>query len=188
MDQPVPELRSARVLLRGWRAEDLEPFAAMCADPEVMRHFPSTLTRAECAGLIQRVKDHFALRGFGFWAAEVPGVAPFIGFVGLGVPRFEAPFMPCVEIGWRLARAHWGHGYVTEAGRAALAFGFGPLRLEEIVSFTVPGNLRSRAVMERLGMRRDEAGDFDHPVMAEGHPLRRHVLYRLRREDFVTPA
>ena len=183
---PIEQIRTPRVLLRGWRSEDLDPFAEMSADPEVMRHFPATLTRAECAAMIDRIGRHFAERGFGLWAAELPGVAPFIGFVGLAVPRFEAPFTPCVEIAWRLGRAHWGHGYVTEAGRALLRHGFTALGLDQIYSFTVPANLRSRAVMERLGLRHSPNEDFDHPLLVEGHPLRRHVLYRIRREEFLT--
>ena len=123
----------------------------------------------------------FAGRGFGRWAIEVPGIAGFIGFVGLSVPNFQAAFTPCVEIGWRLAYDHWGHGYATEAARAALDFGFGELALHEIVSFTVPANLRSRGVMERIGMTRSPADDFDHPSLPVGHPLSRHVLYRARR-------
>jgi RimJ/RimL family protein N-acetyltransferase len=111
----------------------------------------------------------------------VPGVADFIGFVGLSVPTFEAHFTPCVEIGWRLAQEHWGQGYATEAARAAIDFGFQKFELSEIVSFTVPDNLRSRAVMERIGMTRSPADDFDHPALPENHPLRRHVLYRKSR-------
>jgi RimJ/RimL family protein N-acetyltransferase len=110
---------------------------------------------------------------------EVRGGAAFAGFVGLSVPRFEAHFAPCVEIGWRLAAQHWGHGYATEGARAALAFGFGTLGLEEIVAFTAPRNVRSRRVMEKIGMTYDPADDFDHPLLPEGHPLRRHVLYRI---------
>ena len=135
--------------------------------------------------MVARIRAHFARHGFGFWAVEVPGVAEFIGLVGLAVPRFEAHFTPCVEIGWRLARAHWGRGYATEAARAALDFGFRDLNLDEIVAFTVPTNRRSRAVMERIGMTRSAADDFDHPAIPEGHPLRRHVLYRARRPDRV---
>jgi len=180
----IPEIRTPRLLLRAWRPEDLDPFAAMSADPEVMRHFPATLTRAECAAMIDRIQAHFAGHGFGPWAVELPGEAPFIGMVGLAVPRFQAAFTPCVEIAWRLARAHWGHGYVTEAGRAALHRGFTVHGLEQIYAFTVPANVRSRAVMERLGLRHSPDEDFDHPMLAEGHPLRRHVLYRIRREAF----
>lgn len=182
--EPVSEpvtLRTERLLLRPWRESDREPYAALNADPEVMRHFPSTLTRAESDASVDRIVDGFARRGWGLWAVEVDGGAPFVGFVGLDEPAWEAHFTPCVEVGWRLARAHWGKGYATEAARAAVAFGFDVLGLDEIVSFTVPANSASRAVMERLGMTHDEPGDFDHPRLPEGHPLRRHVLYRLLR-------
>jgi ribosomal-protein-alanine N-acetyltransferase len=175
-------LRTDRLLLRPWRDEDLAPFAALNADPRVMEHFPAPLSAAESAASAARIRAHLEERGFGLWAVEVPGVTAFAGFVGLSVPRFEAPFTPCVEVGWRLACAHWGHGYATEGARAAVAFGFERLGLAEVVSFTVPGNVRSRRVMERLGMARDPGGDFDHPLIPAGHPLRRHVLYRLRRE------
>lgn len=173
-------LRTERTVLRRWTVDDRESFAEMNADPEVMTHFPAVLTREESDRLVDTVDEHFARHGFGPWVLEIPKVARFAGFVGLSVPRFIAPFTPCVEIGWRLARAFWGHGYVTEAARAALAFGFDELRLEEIVSFTVPTNLRSRRVMERLGMTHDERDDFEHPSLPEHHPLRRHVLYRTR--------
>ena len=119
--------------------------------------------------------------GFGLWALEIPGVAPFAGFVGLSVPGFTAPFTPCVEIGWRLAAAHWGRGYATEAARAVLAHAWDVVGLDEVVSFTTAGNDRSRAVMTRIGMRYDPADDFDHPRLPPGHPLRRHVLYRVAR-------
>lgn len=176
-----PELVTKRLRLRAWRAGDLEPFAALNADPGVMEHFPAPLDRAESDALAAGIQAHFAERGFGLWAVEAPGEIPFAGFVGLSVPRRALPFTPCVEVGWRLARHCWGRGYATEAARAALSFGFGTLGLEEIVSFTAAGNLRSRGVMERLGMSRDEADDFDHPALPEGHRLRRHVLYRLGR-------
>lgn len=175
----VPELRGERVLLRGWHEDDLEPFAALNADPEVMEHYPAPLTRAESdAMVVERIEPEFAERGFGLWAVEVPGVAPFVGFVGLQAPTFEARFTPCVEVGWRLAKSYWGRGYATEAASLALAFGFARAGLEEIVSFTVPANVRSVAVMERLGMSLD--GEFEHPRLPPGHPLRRHVLYRRR--------
>jgi RimJ/RimL family protein N-acetyltransferase len=150
----------------------------MNADPAVMEFFLKPLDRAESDATAARIRDHFACRGFGPWAVEVPGVAEFIGFVGLSVPTFQAHFTPCVEIGWRLARDHWGRGYATEAARAALEFGFGQLALGEIVSFTTALNLRSQRVMQRIGMTRSPADDFDHPAVPEGHPLRRHVLYR----------
>ena len=174
-------LRTPRLILRRWRPSDRAPFAALNADPVVMQHFPSTLSRTESDALADRIDAQTAARGFGLWALEVPGVVPFAGFVGLSVPAFDAPFTPCVEIGWRLAAAHWGRGYATEAARAVVAHAWDPLGLDELVSFTTAGHVRSRAVMERLGMRRDPADDFDHPRLAPDHPLRRHVLYRLAR-------
>ena len=135
--------------------------------------------------MVARNRDHFARHGFGLWAVEVPGSAPFVGFVGLAVPRFEAHFAPCVEIGWRLAAEYWSRGYATEAASAVLAHAFGPLGLAEVVSFTAPANLRSRRVMERLGMTRSPADDFEHPGLSEGHPLRPHVLYRLSRSAWL---
>ncbi|WP_310738109.1 GNAT family N-acetyltransferase [Microbispora sp. H10949] len=172
-------IRTDRLVLRRWREEDKEPFAALNADPVVMEHFPATLTREESDTFVERIEAAFDERGFGLWAVEADGV--FIGFTGLQVPRFAAHFTPCVEIGWRLARSAWGHGYATEAARASLEHGFGTLGLTEVVSFTAVPNLRSQAVMRRLGMTRDPGEDFDHPVLPEGHPLRRHVLYRARR-------
>ena len=178
----APVLRGERVLLRGWRADDLAPFAALNADPRVMEHYPATLTRAESDAFVRdRALPAFAHRGFGPWAVEVPGVAPFIGYVGLLAPTFEARFTPCVEIGWRLAFPAWGHGYATEAARVAVAFGFREGGLDEIVSFAVPANRRSIAVMQRLGMSYD--GEFEHPRLPLGHRLRTHVLYRLSRLD-----
>lgn len=174
-------IRSERLILRRWRDSDLEPFAALNADPVAMRFMPGVMTREETQAMIGRIEDHHRAHGFGVWAVEVPGVAPFIGFVGLARVGFDAPFTPAVEIGWRLASAHWGKGYATEAARAALRTGFDDLNLHQIVSFTVPANKPSWSVMERLGMTRDSAEDFDHPRMPVGHPLRRHVLYRIVR-------
>ena len=173
----LPTLSNGRLVLRPWRDADRAPFAAMNADARVMQFFPKRLSRVESDALFDTIQAHVAAHGFGLWAVEAPG-APFIGFTGLAVPRFSAAFTPCVEIGWRLAAAHWGKGHATEAARLALAYGFETAGLGEIVSFTTVANLRSRAVMERLGMRRD-ADDFDHPSLPDGHPLRRHVLYRL---------
>jgi len=184
-DVTPPTLRAERLLLRPWREEDLRPFAAMNADPRVMEFFPALLTREESDALAARCQTRLVERGFGLWAVEIPGVAPFAGCVGLAVPGFVAPFTPCVEVGWRLAHAHWGNGYATEAARAAVAFGFDTLRLDEILAFTVPSNRASRRVMEKLGMTRDPGADFDHPGVPEGHPLRRHVLYRLAREAWA---
>jgi len=175
------EIRTDRLLLRRWVQSDRAPFAELNADARVMEHFPSVLTRAESDAAVDRIEAHFERHGFGLWAVEVPDRAPFIGFVGLAVPSFDAHFTPCVEVGWRLAVDRWGRGYATEAARAALAIGFGPLALEEIVSMTVPDNHRSRRVMERLGMTRDPADDFVHPSQQDH---RRHVLYRLQATDF----
>jgi RimJ/RimL family protein N-acetyltransferase len=174
------ELHTPRLLLRTWLPADLEPFARLNADPRVMEHLPGVLSREQSDALAARIAAHFAEKGFGLWALEVPGVAPFVGFVGLSVPRFEAAFTPCVEVGWRLGAEHWGRGYASEAARAALMFGFDRLGLREIVSFTVPANQRSRAVMERIGMTRDPSEDFEHPSLPPSHPLRLHVLYRIR--------
>jgi RimJ/RimL family protein N-acetyltransferase len=175
-----PNIETPRLHLRHWRPEDRPAFAAMNADPRVMEFFPKSLDPTESDAMAARIRAHFDLRGFGLWAVEVPGVAEFIGFVGLWTPAFEAHFTPCVEIGWRLALDFWGRGYATEAAVAALDFGFRQLGLREIVSYTVPNNRRSRAVMERIGMTRSPADDFEHPALPEGHPLRLHVLYRAR--------
>jgi len=181
----IPTLSTERLLLRAWREDDLPAFAALNADPRVAEFLPKCLERAESDALADRIAGHLRQRGFGLWAVEVRGGAPFIGFVGLAVPGFEAHFTPCLEVGWRLAFAHWGRGYATEAARRVLAHGFGPLGRAEIVSFTTRGNRRSRAVMERLSMRHDPADDFLHPALPEGHPQRPHVLYRLDRRAFV---
>lgn len=178
--------RTPRLLLRTWRDSDREPFALLNADPEVMQFFPGVLDRPASDALADRIAAHFAAHGFGPWAVEVPGGEPFIGFVGLAKVGFSAHFTPAVELLWRLSRSAWGHGYATEAAREACRIGFDELQLPELVSFTTTGNARSRAVMERLGMTRDAREDFEHPGLPEGHPLRRHVLYRLRRECWTT--
>jgi ribosomal-protein-alanine N-acetyltransferase len=176
------ELHTERTTLRRWVPADRGPFAALNADARVMEYFPAPLKRAESNTMAQRIEAHFELHGFGLWALEVPGVVPFAGFVGLMVPRFQAAFMPCVEIGWRLAFEHWGKGYASEAARAVLEFAFEHARLAEVVSFTATMNSRSRRVMEKIGMRHDAQGDFAHPALPAGHPLQRHVLYRIRRD------
>jgi RimJ/RimL family protein N-acetyltransferase len=178
----IPELETDRLLLRGWRSADREPFARLNADPRVTEFFPAPLDRVESDALVDRIVEHWARDGYGVWAVERRSDDSFLGFVGLASPAWEAAFTPCVEVGWRLDPAAWGQGYATEAADAALRFGFERLVLDEIVSFTVPGNVRSRAVMERLGMTHDPADDFDHPRLEPGHRLRRHVLYRLWRE------
>jgi len=173
------ELISKRLRLRLWRDEDLPAFAALNSDPRVMQHMPKLLDRAESDASVKRIKENFAQHGFGLWAVELIGIADFIGFTGLSVPRFAAHFTPCVEIAWRLAYDYWGFGYATEAACAARDFGFTQLGLTQIVSFTVPANQRSRKVMERIGLKYSPADDFQHPLLPEGHPLRHHVLYRL---------
>lgn len=172
-----------RLILRPWQDRDLDPFAALNADPEVMRFFPAPFTRDETAAYMARVAS-FAETGLGFQAVEEKGSGDLVGVVGMAPVKPEMPSAPTVEIGWRLAKHHWGKGYAQEAARAWLAHGFGTLALPEIVAFTFVGNTPSRRVMERLGMTRDPADDFEHPGIAEGHPLRPHVLYRLKAEDF----
>ena len=182
---PIPRLETKRLALREWRDDDREPFAVMNADPRVAEYLSRPLDRLDSDAFLDRIVARWASDGHGLWAVERRDDGTFIGFVGLAAPNFEAAFTPCVEVGWRLAPEAWGHGFATEAARAALGFGFERLELEEIVSFTVPANVRSRAVMERLGMTRDPADDFLHPNLPDGHPLRQHVLYRLRRADWL---
>ncbi len=177
----MSELDTVRLKLRHWSAADLGPFAAMNADPAVMQYMPGTLSRQASDAAAAAAQAHIDRQGFGLWALEVRGGPGFVGYVGLKVPSFEAAFTPCVEIGWRLARAAWGCGYATEAARACLEHAFGTLALPEVLAFTVPANVSSRAVMQRLGMSLDPAGAFEHPRLPAGHPLREHVLYRLTR-------
>ena len=168
-----------RLLLRQWREEDLAPFAKLNADPRVMEYFPKLQTREESDASVKRVSDHIQQYGWGFWAASLLETGEFIGFIGLQPVPFQAAFTPAVEIGWRLAFEHWGKGYATEGAKAALQYGFEKLHLQDIVSFTATGNMRSRAVMERIGMHHEANNDFDHPKLPAGHPLRRHVFYRI---------
>jgi RimJ/RimL family protein N-acetyltransferase len=177
----VAELTTQRLLLREWREEDLAPFAALNADPEVMRYFPAPLTRGQSDDLARFAQGLIAVHGWGLWAVEVRDGAPFIGFVGLNRPRFEAHFTPAIEVGWRLDRTYWGQGYATEAAAAALTFAFAELECPEVVSFTSLLNEPSMRVMRRLGMSHDADDDFDHPAVPDG-PLRRHALYRMRRQ------
>jgi RimJ/RimL family protein N-acetyltransferase len=183
MATPLIEPSAPRLVLRQWRDGDRAPFAALNADPMVMEHFPAMLTRDQSDAMVDRCVEQIERDGYGLWAVEVRTTGEFIGFVGLAVPSWEAAFTPCTEIGWRLARSAWGHGYATEAANAALATAFGPVGLGEVVSFTTTGNLRSQQVMQRIGMTRDPSTDFDHPRVAAG-PLRRHVLYRVSRVDW----
>jgi len=178
----APSIQTNRLLLRPWRPSDLEPFAAMNNDPRVREFFPSLLTREHSDSTVERTIDEFNKNGFGWWAVEVSGVAPFIGFIGLTYARFESHFTPCVEIGWRIAFEHWGRGYATEGAHAALSFGFDRLQFTEIVAFTAVDNERSRRVMDKLGMVHSLEDDFDHPNIDREHRLCRHVLYRLTRD------
>ncbi len=182
---PILELESPRLLLRQWHDDDLTEFAKLCADPQVMRYFPAPLSRLECAALIGRIRGHFAEHGFGLWALERNDTGAFIGFTGLFNVGFDAAFTPAVEIGWRLARRHWGQGFASEAAWAALRCAFGQLGLDEVVSFTTRDNTPSQKVMQAIGMQRDFAGDFDHPRLAADDPLRPHVLYRINRAQWL---
>ena len=173
----MTQLQTDRLILRPWRDSDRVPFAELNADAETMRHFPATLTREESDAFVDRIVARLDEDGWGLWAVEVPGGAPFVGFVGLSVPRF-APEL--VEVGWRLHRDHWGNGYATEAARESLRFGFEELGLTEIVSFTTVANVPSRRVMERIGMTHDPSRDFDHPYLPDW-PQKRHVFYAIRR-------
>jgi len=177
-------IETDRLLLRPWDRRDREPFARLNSNPRVMEFMPGRLSRADSDLLAGHIEDHFREHGFGLYAAKLRKDGQFIGFIGLAVPGFKARFTPCVEIGWRLSADYWGRGFATEGAKAVVRHAFEFLGLEDLVSFTVPANLRSRRVMEKIGMTRDPAEDFDHPNLPEGHPLRRHVLYRLRRSDW----
>jgi RimJ/RimL family protein N-acetyltransferase len=174
-----------RLLLRRWTDTDREPFAAMNADPTVTEHLHGPMSRERSDDFVDRIEAHWEDHAWGLWAVEAPNRAPFIGYVGLWPADYVAPGM--VEVGWRLAAEHWGHGYATEAAREALRFGFEEVQLDEVVSFTVPQNVRSRRVMERIGLRRDPSGDFEHPrVDPVAYPqLVAHVFYRLRRDEWA---
>lgn len=180
-----PTLETERLVLRRWKPRDTGPFAVLNADPEVMEHFPDILTSEESSEMMRRIDLHFDEFGFGLWAVEIKWAKRFIGFCGLAVPTFQTPFTPAVEIGWRLARDQWGSGYATEAARAATDFGFEEADLSQILSWTIPDNQRSQGVMERIGMTRAPELDFDHPRFIDDERLRRHVVYRMTREEWA---
>lgn len=180
-------IQTERLLLRRWKEKDREQFHRLNSDPRVMEFMPACLTPAESDLLFERISEHFRKHDFGLYAVELREARIFIGYVGLAVPSFEASFTPCVEIGWRLSADYWDRGLATEGARAVANHAFEKLGLDEIVSFTVPENLRSRRVMEKIGMTHDVSEDFDHPNLPEGHPLRRHVLYRLRHGKDTRP-
>ena len=172
-------IETQRLILRTWEGSDLLPFSRMNEDPAVMEFFPGTLSHDETVGLFTRITAHIEQIGYGLFAVELKETGDFIGFIGLNNPNFTAFFTPCVEIGWRLGRQFWGRGYATEGAGACLQHGFSVLKLEEIVSFTTKANTRSIRVMERIGMVFH--GEFEHPNIEEGHPLRTHVLYKIAR-------
>jgi len=182
----TPRLQTDRLLMREWRDSDRAPYAELNGDPEVMRHFPSTLTAEQSGEMIDRITARWDQEHFGLWAVERTDTNTFIGFVGLMKPAWQASFTPCVEVGWRLAKQHWGHGFAPEAATAALQWGFANVDLprDEIVSFTTVDNLSSQRVMQKIGMRRDPDGDFDHPMLPDW-VHRRHVLYRIDRRQFA---
>jgi RimJ/RimL family protein N-acetyltransferase len=171
-------LETERLILRKWRDSDLSEFADINADKRVMEFFPSPLTSAESNLLAGNIQKHFIDNSFGLWAVEVRNIAPFIGFVGLSIPKITAHFTPCVEVGWRLAFKHWGNGYATEGAKAALQYGSDVIKLKEVVSFTASINKKSQAVMRKIGMTHNPKDDFKHPSLADGDALKHHVLYR----------
>jgi RimJ/RimL family protein N-acetyltransferase len=174
----IPRLESERLVLREWLEGDFQPFANMGCDPDVMRFFPKHLTAEESRQFIAKSNATLLEKQFGLWAVEIKESGEFIGFIGLAVPTFETNFTPCTEIGWRLAKESWGKGYATEGAMRVLQYAFKDLGLEEVVSFTSELNLPSIKVMERIGMDRNPAEDFNHPRVEKGHRLERHVLYR----------
>ncbi len=179
-------IRTERLILRQWQDEDLYPFSQMCRDKDVMEFFPKLLTEEESYSMGRKIKSLIAERGWGFWAIEIPGQRKFVGFVGLHIPKESMPFSPCVEIGWRLAKQYWGMGYATEAASESLRYAFTHLGLKEVVSFTTVRNIRSQAVMEKIGM--SYASKFEHPDLEPSDPLCEHVLYKINREHWELHA
>jgi len=185
---PSYVVTTERLVLRHWRESDREPFARLNADPRVMEFMPHVLSKQESNAMVDRIETHFRQHSYGLCAVELRRGATFIGFIGLNVPSFNAAFTPCVEVGWRLAADYWNQGLATEGARAIVGYAFDVLGLEELVSFTVPANVKSRRVMEKLGMTHELSDDFDHPRLLPEHPLRRHVLFRLSRSTWNLEA
>lgn len=183
-----PELQTERLLLRRWEDRDLAPFAEMNADSRVMEHFPSTLTAEESNAMVSRIESHFTDHGFGLWAVVTRAGEQLIGFCGLAVPTFDPGFAPAVEVGWRFAFEQWGQGYATESARAALGYGFEHAGLDRVLSWAVPANQRSIQVMRRIGLTAAPELDFDHPRFLDDDRLRRHVVYRITREEWFRLA
>ncbi|BHH82769.1 GNAT family N-acetyltransferase [Desulforhopalus sp. 52FAK] len=180
-------LKTDRLLLRQWTEDDFLPFAEMCSDKDVMEFFPKPQTQKESYGMAKKIQSLIKDRGWGFWAIEIPGQHKFIGFVGLHAPKDSMPFSPCVEIGWRLSNQHWGKGYATEAAKAALEFAFNKLNLNEVVSFTTLANVRSMAVMQKIGMS-NSAQNFMHPDIEASHSQCEHVLYKINKSEWQQNA
>ncbi|MEM1283462.1 MAG: GNAT family N-acetyltransferase [Chlamydiota bacterium] len=177
---PAPAIKTKRLFLRQWTDDDLMQFAVMNADPEVMEYFPALLSTEESNKLAERIRTELQEKEYGFWAVEIQEGASFIGFIGLHRANFDAPFCPCVEIGWRLTKEQWGKGYATEGAKAALDYAFSNLQLPEVLSFTAEVNKRSQKVMKKIGMKHDPSGNFDHPMVPDALPIKPHVLYRLK--------
>ncbi len=184
-------LSTERLILRTWEPSDVPLMTAISSDPLVMEHFPAIQDNAATQVLVDHINQHYETFGYAAYAVEIKDTHEFIGFVGLNHPSFEIPNfqpkgLPIVEIAWRLSSKHWGEGYATEAAKAVLYYAFTELNLPEIISFTVPANTKSRRVMEKIGLNHSEADDFDHPKLEENSPLKRHVLYRLTRNSYIT--
>lgn len=175
---------TSRLILRPWQDKDIAPFAQMGQDHQVMEYFPKLLNKDESIAMIERMKARFNQYGFCFYACELKQDQSFIGFIGLNVPAFSAPFTPCVEIGWRIASQYWGNGYATEGALKCLEIGFNQFKLKEIVSIAVKDNLKSIHVMEKIGMQRDHSGDFLHPLLPESNRPAPHILYRMQEKHF----
>lgn len=180
------QLETERLILRHWQESDFKPFCEITSDPEVRRYYPSTLNVDETRALIARINTHFDREGFGLFAVVLKSTGEFIGYTGLQKPTIQARFMPCVEIGWQIARKHWGNGYAPEAATKCLEDGFMRIGLDEIVSFTTVSNDKSIRVMEKLGMTRNPKDDYSHPLLPEGHPLKPHVLFRLSKATWTS--
>jgi RimJ/RimL family protein N-acetyltransferase len=178
---PAATIETPRLLLRGWRDADVESWAEMNADPRVMEFFPRTYDRARAEAMACEIRTQLERNGYGWWIVEIKESGRFAGVICIDDVGYEVPFAPPREVGWRLAFDAWDHGYATEGAAAALDFAFHTLGWDEVVAMTAALNIRSQRVMERLGMKRDLAGDFEHPRIEEGHRLRRHVLYRIRK-------
>lgn len=190
MNKDITILTTDRLILRTWKNSDLPLMAAISSDPRVMEYFPYTQDLAATQSLVDHINKHHETFGYSLYAVEIKSTHEFIGFVGLNHPSFDIPDftpvgMPIVEIGWRIAYKHWGHGYATEAAKAVLDYAFNKLELDEVVSFTVIDNKKSRRVMEKIGLHHSELDTFDHPRIEQGSPLRRHVLYRLTRNTYL---